>query len=87
MGPITAPPVVADQEKTLKQLPASARVHSKIAFTVVLAEGVHVVWHCRLLNNNLYVDVPVNLPLYGSKDRFVLTFNLQLWTVDTYIAR
>ena len=69
MGLTEAPPVIKNEEIILKQLPSSARKCSTIVFTVVMAEGVEVVWRCRMLNFNLYVDVPASLGVYGSKDR------------------
>lgn len=76
MGLISAPPVREEHVESLKEesggverLPDSARVDSRLSFTITLADGVSVPWECRLRENKLWVDVPTNLPVYGSKDR------------------
>lgn len=55
----------------LNELPELARLDSELSFVVDLAEGVSVPWTCRMKNNNLIVEVPLNLPQYGSRDRYV----------------
>lgn len=55
----------------LNELPELARLDSELSFVVDLAEGVSVPWTCRMKNNNLIVEVPLNLPQYGSRDSFV----------------
>lgn len=72
MGLIKAPPVVLDDNIELNQLPNSARNDCDLSFSVTLADGIQVPWECHMKNNNLFVDVPTNLPLYGSKDRYVI---------------
>jgi len=67
VGFIKAPPV--SESLRLESLPESARTLSQIRFDVTLADNVEVPWDCVMRNNNLYVDVPANLPMYGSKDR------------------
>lgn len=69
MGLIKAPP--ANESLRLESLPESARTLSQIRIDVTLADKVQVPWDCVMRDNNLYVDVPANLPIYGSKDSFV----------------
>lgn len=74
MGFIKAPPVKAEVEEfseEVNELPELARLDSELSFVVDLAEGVSVPWSCRMKDNNLIVDVPLNLPQYGSRDSFV----------------
>jgi hypothetical protein len=73
VGLIKAPPVIVNngEVEELIELPKSARANSRLSFTVGLADGIEVPWECWMKNNNLFVDVPANLPLYGSKDSFV----------------
>lgn len=72
VGLISAPPVIEHGEPiiNLGTLPDSAKVDSYLSFTIMLADGVSVPWECRMKDNKLWVEVPTNLPVYGSKDRY-----------------
>lgn len=73
MGLITAPPVREHEEPYLEinSLPDNAKLDSSLSFTISLADGVVVNWQCRMKDNVLMVEIPVNLPVYGSKDSFI----------------
>lgn len=73
MGLITAPPVKEHEEPCLEinSLPEEAKLDSSLSFMISLADGVVVNWRCKMRDNVLIVDIPINLPMYGSKDSFL----------------
>ncbi|KAF6019043.1 hypothetical protein EB796_022644 [Bugula neritina] len=73
VGLITAPPVISQETEAtrLTTLPLSARVNSNVKFVISVSKDVDFTWQCKLLNNNLLVDIPAHLSVYGSKDSFV----------------
>lgn len=73
VGLITAPPVDKDNFTVgeFDVWPDDVKLDSYLSFTITLADGVSVPWECRLKDNKLFVEVATNLPVYGSKDRWV----------------
>jgi len=79
VGLIKAPPVVRYGEERdnssvgdeLTELPNSAKVASEITVYVELGDGVVVPWQCSIRERKLFVLVPRNLPICGSRDSFV----------------